>query len=97
MPQINEVPKTVKASRRIGVRSAFGAGILSVALLAGGVGIAGAATATPSVHKLTASMERASKDSSKDVSKDRSSGVSERSSRDSYKDTADNSADSYDG
>lgn len=98
MPQISEVPKTVKASHRIGVRAALGAGILSVALLASGVGIAGAATASPaSMHARTASMERTSKDSAKDVSKDRSSGVTERSSRDTHKDAADLADPSFDG
>lgn len=97
MPKITEVPETVKASRRIGVRTALGAGILSVALLAGGVGVAGAATATPSLHARTATMERASKDSSKDVSTDKSSGITERSSRDSHKDATDLSDPTFDG
>lgn len=98
MPKITEVPKTLKASRKIGVRTTLGAGILSVALLASGMGIAGAATATPSsVHARTASMERASKDSTKDVSKDRNSDVAEHSSRDSQKDAVDNPDPSYDG
>jgi hypothetical protein len=101
MAQIPEVPGPERASRR-GRRAALGAGVLSMALLASGIGIAGAATAKPAtVHARAAATVRASKDSSKDASKDRSSGVTERSSRDSTKDGADHpdpsSDSSYDG
>jgi hypothetical protein len=98
MRQVNEGHQTAKASCAFGIRTALGAGMLSIALLAGAVGVAGAATSRPGIsHTRTISMERESKDTSKETSKDSSSGGKEGTTRDSQKDAADRTHPTFDG
>lgn len=77
-----------KAPKQMGIRMALGTGIFSVALLAGGAGLAGAATSPTHPRTLAHEVqskrdsrdrgtERTAKDKSTD-SKDRSSGDSQR-------------------
>jgi len=76
-----------KAPKRFGWRTALGAGILSLALLAGGAGVASAST-VPS-HRSAAQEERTKRDA-----RDHSA---ERTSKDKATDTKDGSSDGNSG
>jgi hypothetical protein len=73
-----------KPPKRFGGRMAFGAGILSLALLAGGAGVAGAATSP--THARSATQEFQAKRDSRDHSTERTSRDKSTDRKDGYSD-----------
>jgi hypothetical protein len=74
-----------KSPKRMGIRMALGTGILSVALLAGGAGVASAAT-SPTHPRTTTAHEVQSKRDSRDRGSERTSKDKSTDSKDGYSD-----------